>query len=52
MPGLLTTSWVDDQGNDVEELDVLPGLGTLHEYVTDRAECMKQPEGAESLPVR
>jgi hypothetical protein len=47
MPGLLSTMWVDDQGKDVEELDVLPGLGTMHEYVTDRAECMKQPEGAE-----
>ena len=25
----------------------IPGLGDMHEYVTDRAECMKQPEGAE-----
>ncbi len=47
MPGLLSTVWVDDQGNDVESLTTLPGLGDLHEYVTDRAECMKQPEGAE-----
>ena len=47
MPGLLSTMWVDDQGNDVESLTVLPGIGDLHEYVTDRAECMKQPEGAE-----
>ena len=47
MPGLLSTMWVDDQGTDVESLTVLPGLGNLHEYVTDRAECMKQPEGAE-----
>jgi len=47
MPGLLSTTWVDDQGNDVESLTVLPGLGDMHEYVTDRAECMKQPEGAE-----
>jgi hypothetical protein len=47
MPGLLSTMWVDDQNNDVESLTVVPGLGDLHEYVTDRAECMKQPEGAE-----
>ena len=47
MPGLLSTMWVDDQGNDVESLTVLPGLGDMHEYVTNRAECMKQPEGAE-----
>jgi hypothetical protein len=47
LPGLLSTSWVDDQGNDVESVTVMPGLGTMHEYVTDRAECMKQPEGAE-----
>jgi len=47
MPGLLSTMWVDDQANDVESLTVLPGLGDMHEYVTDRAECMKQPEGAE-----
>jgi hypothetical protein len=47
MPGLLSTMWVDDQCNDVESLTVLPGLGDMHEYVADRAECMKQPEGAE-----
>lgn len=47
MPGLLSIMWVDDQANDVESLTVLPGIGNLHEYVTDRAECMKQPEGAE-----
>jgi hypothetical protein len=47
MPGLLSTTWVDDQGHDVESLTVLPGLGDMHEYVADRAECMKQPEGAE-----
>jgi len=47
MPGLLATMWVDDQANDVESLTVLPGLGAMSEYVTDRAECMKQPEGAE-----
>ena len=47
MPELLSTFWVDDQSNDVESLTVMPGIGKLHEYVTDRAECMKQPEGAE-----
>ena len=47
MPGLRSTMWVDDHGNDVESLTTLPGLGNMHEYVTDRAECMKQPEGAE-----
>ena len=47
MPGLLSTMWVDDQNNDVESVTVLPGMGSLHEYVADRAECMKQPEGAE-----
>jgi hypothetical protein len=47
MPGVVATSWVDDKSNDVESLTVIPGIGELHEYVTDRAECMKQPEGAE-----
>jgi hypothetical protein len=47
MPGLLSTMWVDDKSADVESLTVLPGLGDMHEYVTNRAECMKQPEGAE-----
>jgi hypothetical protein len=47
MPGLLSTTWVDDKANDVESVTVLPGLGTMREYVTNRAECMKQPEGAE-----
>jgi hypothetical protein len=47
MPGMLSTTWVDDQANDVESITVLPGLGTLHEYVTTREECMRQPEGAE-----
>jgi len=47
MPGVVATTWVDDQGGDVLMDASLPGFGTLHEYVTDRAECMKQPEGAE-----
>lgn len=47
MPGLLSTMWVDSQANEVEAVTVQPGIGALHEYVTDRAECMKQPEGAE-----
>jgi transglutaminase-like putative cysteine protease len=47
LPGMLSTTWVDDQGNDVESITVLPGLGTLHEYATNREECMRQPEGAE-----
>jgi len=47
MPGLTSTEWVDDHNNDVESLVVIPGIGNLHEYVTDRAECMKQPEGIE-----
>jgi len=47
MPGLAATEWVDDQNNDVESLVVIPGIGNLHQYVTTRAECMKQPEGVE-----
>jgi hypothetical protein len=47
MPGLIETSWVDNKSNDVESLMVIPGIGDLYEFVTDRAECMKQPEGAE-----
>lgn len=47
MPGLRSTTWVDAKGEDVENLTVIPGIGDLHEYVTDRAECMKQPEGTE-----
>jgi len=47
MPGIEAVSWVDDQAKDVEDVVTVPGIGDLHEYVTDRAECMKQPEGAE-----
>jgi hypothetical protein len=47
MPGVRSISWVDDQNNDVEDFTVIPALGDMHEYATDRAECMKQPEGAE-----
>jgi hypothetical protein len=47
MPGMVTTSWIDDKSNDVEALLPIPGIGDLHEFVTDRAECMKQQEGAE-----
>jgi hypothetical protein len=44
---LTTTSWVDDHNHDVELLVTVPGVGTLDELVSTRAECMKQPEGAE-----
>jgi hypothetical protein len=47
MPGLLSIIWVDDKGEDVESLTVLPSFGKMYEYVTNRAECMRQPEGAE-----
>jgi hypothetical protein len=47
LPGVKSITWVDDHGNDVESATTLPSIGTIHEYVTDRAECMKQPEGAE-----
>jgi hypothetical protein len=47
MPGITSSIWVDDQNNDVEAVTSMPGIGDLHAFVTDRAECMKQPEGAE-----
>jgi len=47
MPGVVSTTWVDDQGSDVLMDATLPGFGTLHEYVTNRTECLKQPEGTE-----
>jgi hypothetical protein len=47
MPGVVSNVWVDDQNNDVEAVTSIPGIGDLHEFVTNRAECMKQPEGAE-----
>jgi hypothetical protein len=46
-PNLGSISWVDDQNNDVETLVKVPGVGDLDEIVSNRAECMKQPEGAE-----
>jgi hypothetical protein len=46
LPGQSVT-WVDDQNQDVEADLTIPGLGVMKQYVTDRAECMKQPEGAE-----
>jgi transglutaminase-like putative cysteine protease len=47
LPGLPGTAWVDDQGNDVEAILDIPGIGHLDEIVSTRADCMKQPEGAE-----
>lgn len=47
MPGIESVAWVDDQNNNVETDVTIPGLGEMRQYVTDRAECMKQPEGAE-----
>lgn len=47
LPGFVSTGWVDDKSNDVEELTVIPGIGTMHEYVTDKAECLKDQQGAE-----
>jgi hypothetical protein len=47
MPGLASTAWVDAQGNDVESIVNIPGIGHLDEIVSSRADCMKQPEGAE-----
>ncbi len=47
MPGLPGVAWVDAQGNDVESLLDIPGIGHLDEIVSTRADCMKQPEGAE-----
>jgi len=47
LPNLVSTTWVDDHGNDVESVTSIPGLGKMSEFVTDRAESMKQPEGAE-----
>jgi hypothetical protein len=46
-PSLGSISWVDEQNNDVETLVKVPGVGELDEIVSNRAECMKQPEGAE-----
>jgi hypothetical protein len=46
LPGQ-SVAWVDDQNQDVEADLTIPGLGVMRQYVTTRAECMKQPEGAE-----
>jgi len=47
LPGVISTTWVDDQGNDVEALTPYAGLGELHQFAATRAECMKEPEGVE-----
>jgi|GEM_PF-1829079 len=47
LPGVTSTTWVDDQGNDVEGLTPYAGLGELHQFAATRAECMKEPEGVE-----
>ena len=44
---MATVNWVDDRANDVMSRMSLPGIGEFTEVVTSRAECMKQPEGAE-----
>lgn len=44
---MTTVNWVDDRNNDVESLVTVPGVGKLDEIVSTRAECMRQPEGAE-----
>jgi len=47
MPGITSTTWVDENNADVETDVTVPGLGLMQQFVSDRAECMKQPEGAE-----
>ena len=47
LPTLTMLSWVDDKNQDVETILKVPGVGLLDEVVGTRAECMKQPEGAE-----
>ena len=47
MPGIGSVIWVDESNNDVETDITIPGLGNLQQIVSNRAECMKQPEGAE-----
>ena len=47
MPGITSITWVDDQNNDVETDVTLPGLGEMRQVVSDRATCLKRPEGAE-----
>jgi hypothetical protein len=47
MPGIVSTTWVDESNNDVETDVPIPGLGELQQITSNRAECMKQPEGAE-----
>ena len=47
MPGMTSTVWIDDHYSDVEAVTGIPGIGDLHEIVTNRAECMKEPEGVE-----
>lgn len=47
MPGVKQITWVDDRAKDVETQMTIPGLGDLHEYVADRAECLRPPEGVE-----
>jgi hypothetical protein len=47
MPGMPGIAWVDGQENDVESILDIPGIGRLDEIVSTRADCMKQPEGAE-----
>jgi hypothetical protein len=47
MPGITSVTWVDADNNNVETDVTVPGLGQMQQFVSDRAECMKQPEGAE-----
>lgn len=46
-PGLTSTSWVDDQANDVDSVETIPGIGEFHELVSDRTTCLQPMEGAE-----
>ena len=47
MPGITSTTWVDENNDDIETDVTVPGLGLMQQFVSNRAECMKQPEGAE-----
>jgi hypothetical protein len=47
MAGITSVTWVDAANNDVETDVTVPGLGNMQQFVSNRAECMKQPEGAE-----
>lgn len=49
MPGTIATTWIDDKSQEVETVMDIPGIGTMHEYTTNRTESSGPLQGVEAM---